>query len=65
MKEADYILVLIGEKTYSSKWMKWEIDRAQMDDTKLKFTAVKIETTNKAYNIFWFNLILFVTSIAK
>lgn len=48
MKEADYILVIIGEKSYSSKWIKWEISRAQQDDTKLKFAAVKI---NSGYSL--------------
>jgi len=46
MKESDYILVIIGEKSHSSKWMKWEISRAQQLDTKLKFAAVKISGTN-------------------
>lgn len=46
MKESEYVLVIIGEKSYSSKWMKWEINRAQQDDTKLKFAAVRIKSTN-------------------
>ena len=46
MKESDYILVIIGEKSYSSKWMKWEINLAQQVDTKLKFAAVRIKSTN-------------------
>ena len=46
MKESDYILVIIGEKSYSSKWMKWEIDRAKQSDTNLKFAAVKIKLGN-------------------
>ncbi len=46
MKESEYILVLIGEKSYSSKWMKWEINRAQQEDTKLKFSAVRIKSSN-------------------
>jgi hypothetical protein len=47
MKESEYILVLIGKKSHSSKWMKWEISRAKQDDVKLKFAAVKIESTNQ------------------
>lgn len=47
MKESEYILVIIGKKSYTSKWMKWEIDRAKKDDVKLKFAAVKIENTNQ------------------
>ena len=46
MKESEYILVIVGEKSYSSKWMKWEIERAQQPDTNLKFAAVKIKTNN-------------------
>lgn len=46
MLESEYLLVIIGAKTYSSKWMKWEIDRAKQSDTKLKLAAVKIESVN-------------------
>jgi hypothetical protein len=46
MLESDYLLVIVGAKAYSSKWMKWEIDRAKQLDTKLKLAAVKIELGN-------------------
>ncbi len=46
MKESEYILVILGEKSYSSKWMKWEIDRAKQSDTNLKFAAIKIKSAN-------------------
>ncbi len=46
MKESEYILVIIGEKSYSSKWMKWEIERAKQEDTNLKFAAAKIKPGN-------------------
>ncbi len=46
MKESEYILVIIGAKSYSSKWMKWEIERAKQADTNLKFAAVKIRSSN-------------------
>ncbi len=46
MKESEYILVVIGSKAHSSKWMKWEIERANEADTKLKFAAVMINATN-------------------
>ena len=46
MKEADYLLVIVGAKTSTSKWCTWEIDRAKMDDTKLKLAAVKLASTN-------------------
>jgi hypothetical protein len=45
MKESDYILVIIGGKSHSSKWMKWEIERAKQADTNLKFAAIKIKAT--------------------
>jgi hypothetical protein len=47
MKESDYILVIIGKKSYSSKWMRWEINRAKQADVKLKFAAVRIESNNQ------------------
>jgi len=46
MKESDFILVIVGEKTHTSKWMRWEIKRAQQDDTNLRFAAVKIKSQN-------------------
>ncbi|SEU06509.1 TIR domain-containing protein [Hymenobacter actinosclerus] len=46
MKEADYLLVIVGAKSASSKWMNWEISRAKESDTKLRLAAVKIVSTN-------------------
>ncbi len=46
MKESEYILVIIVEKSYTSKWMKWEIERAKQVDTNLKFAAVKLKSGN-------------------
>ncbi|MER8803548.1 TIR domain-containing protein [Mesorhizobium sp. M0998] len=46
MKEATHLLVLVGEKSANSSWMEWEIDRAKMDDTKLKLAAVKLGKSN-------------------
>lgn len=43
MKEAQYLLVIVGKKTYTSKWVNWEIDRAKQNDVKLKLVAVKID----------------------
>lgn len=43
MKQADYLLVIIGKKSAQSTWMKWEIDRAKMWDVRLKLVAVKID----------------------
>ena len=44
MKDADYLLVIIGEKTYTSKWVRWEIIHAKENDVKLKLAAVKIKS---------------------
>lgn len=46
MKTATHILVLVGAKTASSKWVNWEIERAKSDDVKLKLAAVKLEKDN-------------------
>lgn len=43
MKEADYLLVIVGKKTHTSKWVTWEIDRAKQSDVKLRLAAVKID----------------------
>src|SRR5258706_8337938 len=40
MKEATHLLVIVGEKTASSRWVTWEIDRATDPDVKLKLAAV-------------------------
>ncbi len=45
MMQADYLLVIVGEKSYQSKWMHWEINRAKQSDTKLKLAAVKIDNS--------------------
>lgn len=46
MKQADYLLVIIGEKSSTSSWMSWEINRAKEADVKLKLAAVKIKYSN-------------------
>lgn len=46
MKESTHLLVIVGEKTYTSDWMKWEIDRAKQSDTKLKLAAIKLAKSN-------------------
>lgn len=43
MKEASHLLVLVGEKSHTSSWIKWEIDKAKELD--LKIAAVKINST--------------------
>jgi MTH538 TIR-like domain (DUF1863) len=46
MKDATHLLVLVGEKTASSKWVSWEIERAKQPDVKLKLAAVKLGKAN-------------------
>lgn len=46
MLESDYLLVIVGAKTSTSKWIKWEVERAMKSDTKLKLAAVKIISSN-------------------
>lgn len=46
MQQADFLLVIIGEKSHTSKWMKWEIEKAKEKGIKLKLAAVKIKSTN-------------------
>jgi hypothetical protein len=46
MKESTHLLVLVSEKSNTSDWMKWEIDRAKQSDTRLKLAAVKLAKTN-------------------
>jgi hypothetical protein len=47
MKQADYLLVIVGSKTSGSKWVNWEVSRAKESDTKLKLAAVLISSSNK------------------
>ena len=46
MKSATHLLVLVGAKSASSKWMAWEIDRAKEWDIRLKIAAVKLAKAN-------------------
>ena len=46
MKQADYLLVLIGAKSSNSSWMNWEIQRAKQPDVKLKLAAIKLNYYN-------------------
>lgn len=46
MKEAEYMLIIIGKKSHSSTWMRWEIGRAKQPDINLKFAAVKTDSSN-------------------
>ena len=44
--QSEYLLVIIGEKSHQSSWMKWEIQKAKEKDIKLKLAAVKIKNAN-------------------
>ena len=46
MKSATHLLALVGEKSHTSTWMSWEIDRAKQSDTKLMLAAVKVSKAN-------------------
>jgi hypothetical protein len=46
MKSAECLLVIVGSKSYTSKWMAWEIARAKQSDIKLKLAAVKLNRDN-------------------
>ncbi|MER9094373.1 TIR domain-containing protein [Mesorhizobium sp. M0700] len=46
MNAATHLLVLVGEKSHTSKWMKWEVDRAKESDVNLKLAAVKLTKFN-------------------
>jgi MTH538 TIR-like domain (DUF1863) len=43
MKEAEYMLVIVGEKTAGSHWVNWEVRRALQPDIHLKLGVIKIE----------------------
>ena len=42
MQKASHLLVIVGEKSYTSKWMNWEIEKAK--ELGLKIAAVKINS---------------------
>lgn len=46
MKTATHLLVLVGAKSYTSKWMAWEIERAKKPDLALRLAAVKLNKEN-------------------
>lgn len=46
LSQSDYLLVLIGAKSYNSDWMSWEIARAKQADIKLKLAAIKLNYYN-------------------
>lgn len=42
MKEATHMLVIVGSRSWSSRWMQWEMQRARQSDVSLKFAAVRL-----------------------
>lgn len=46
IKSATDLFVIVGEKTATSSWVRWEIERAKQSDVKLRLAAVKIEKAN-------------------
>lgn len=44
INESTYFLCIIGEKTYKSGWVKWEINKAV--ELNKKIVAVKTKSTN-------------------
>ena len=46
MKSATHLLVLVGAESSKSSWINWEIERAKMDDIKLRLAAVKLAGSN-------------------
>jgi hypothetical protein len=46
MKTATHLRVLVGAKSYTSKWMAWEIQRAKKPDLTLRLAAVKLNKEN-------------------
>ena len=45
---ATYFLCIVGEKTYKSSWVKWEIEKAV--ELKKRIVAVKTKSTNTTPN---------------
>ena len=43
MQKASHLLVIVGEKSHTSNWIDWEINKAKELD--LKIVAVKIKST--------------------
>ncbi len=48
INNATYFLCIVGEKTHSSSWVKWEIDKAV--ELNKKIVAVKTKSTNTTPN---------------
>lgn len=42
LKAADVLVVIVGQHTHKSDWIRWEIERAQEADVNLAVVAVKL-----------------------
>lgn len=47
IQNATHFLCIVGEKTYKSSWVAWEIDKAK--ELKRKLVAVKTAATNTSH----------------
>lgn len=45
MAEARYLLVIVGEKTHASRWIRWEITKAKK--MNLKLVVIKLHKSNQ------------------
>lgn len=45
INQSTYFLCIVGKKTYRSKWVAWEIEKAK--DLKKKIVVVKTKSSNK------------------
>ena len=50
MKDADYLLVIVGKKTHASEWINWEINRSKRKDVNLRLVAIKLDKSYKTPN---------------
>jgi hypothetical protein len=42
LKAAEFLLVLVGDTTERSKWIRWEIERASDEDIALRIGVIKL-----------------------
>jgi hypothetical protein len=43
LKESKCLLVLVGEKTKESEWVRWEVQRAREQDVNIPVIGVKLK----------------------
>jgi hypothetical protein len=47
LKRASHLLVIVGELTHKSDFVRWEIERAQAEDVNLRMAAIKLNARCK------------------